>query len=225
MPKVTVVVCARNEEKAIERCLRALEEQELKPEIIVVDGHSIDNTVKIAKKYADRIVYDSRKGISDARNVGAKAASEKIVAYCDADCVPEKDWTQNIAKAISGKVVAVSGPLIAMDGGVKQKLGFKIWADIAPRILAKFGYNCLWGANMAIERKTLLASPFRTRFLEDYEMGVRLRKLGGVRFLKNISMPASTRRFSQSFYRTCIKYYILGVIKIKLCIEDRGYYK
>ena len=78
---------------------------------------------------------------------------------------------------------------------------------------------------MAIERKTLLANPFRTRFLEDYEMGSRLRKFGGVRFLKSISMPASTRRFSQSFYRTCIKYYILGAAKIKLKIEDRGYYK
>ncbi len=225
MKEVSVVVCARNEEKFIEACMKALKNQNLKPEIIVVDGHSTDKTVKIAKKYADKIVFDNGKGISDARNVGAKAASGKIVAYCDADCMPEKDWTQNIAKVISGKVVAVSGPLTAIDGGLNQKLGFKIWADIAPRILAKFGYNCLWGANMAIERKTLLENPFRTRFLEDYEMGSRLRKIGGARFLKSISMPASTRRFSQSFYRTCIKYYILGLIKIKIGIEDRGYYK
>ncbi len=225
MKEISVVVCTRNEEKVIENCLRALKNQNLKPEIIVVDGHSTDNTVKIAKKFADKIVYDNKAGISDARNVGAKASSGKIVAYCDADCVPKKDWTENIVKSISGKVIAVSGPLVAIDGGLKQKLGFKIWADIAPRILAKLGYNCLWGANMAIERKTLLANPFKTRFLEDYEMGSRLRKLGGVRFLKSISMPASTRRFSQSFYRMCIKYYIFGVAKIKFKIEDRGYYK
>ncbi|HLE07771.1 MAG TPA: glycosyltransferase family A protein [archaeon] len=225
MKEVSVVVCTRNEEKVIEACLKALKSQNLKPEIIIVDGHSTDKTESIAKKYADKIVYDNGQGISDARNVGARAASGKIVAYCDADCIPKKDWVKNIVKAISGKVVAVSGPLTAIDGGLKQKLGFKIWADLAPRILAKFGYNCLWGANMAIERKTLLANPFRTRFLEDYEMGSRLRKFGGVRFLKSISMPASTRRFSQSFYRTCIKYYILGAAKIKLKIEDRGYYK
>ncbi len=225
MVEVSVVVCARNEEQEIGGCMEKLRAQTLKPEIIVVDGHSSDSTVKIAKKFADKIVFDNKAGLADARNVGAKAASGRIVAYCDTDCRPFPDWTEKISKSISGQTVAVSGPLSAIDGGFKQKFGIRVWADLVPRLSAGLGYHCLWGANMAIERKTLLANPFNVRFLEDFELGSRLRKSKGVLFSSKLRMPMSTRRFAKSFHRTCIKYYIGGALKIKFGKADSGYYK
>lgn len=219
------MVCTRNEESNIEGCLKSLHMQKERPEIIVVDGHSTDNTVKIAKKMADKVIFDNKMGLGDARNVGAKAASGRIVAYCDADCRPLPDWTSKIAELVCGNVVAVSGPLVAIDGGLKQKIGFRIWADIVPRILAKLGYHCLWGANMAIDRKTLLENPFKNTFIEDYELGSRLRDIKGVRFCKELRMPASTRRFAKSFHRTCIKHYIGSALKLKFGKASRGYYE
>lgn len=213
--KISAVVCAKNEEKYIEACMKALSKQLIKPEIIVVDAHSSDKTVSIAKKYADKILYDNKKGISDARNIGFKAAKGSIVAYCDADTVPVKDWTRNILELLE-KYDAVSGPLIADDGSLKLKISMKLFADIFPRVAGFFGWNLLWGTNMAFRKSVLKKNPFRVRFLEDYEIGSRLRKSYNVKFSEEIRIPASTRRFKKSFFRVSIKYYVFNFIKIKL---------
>jgi len=220
---ISVVVCAKNEEKYIEACLKALSKQLIKPEIIVVDARSSDNTVSIAKKYADKILYDHGKGISDARNIGWKAANCGIVAYCDADAVPKKDWTKNIAELLE-KYDAVSGPLIANDGSRKLGACMKLFADIFPRLASLFGWNLLWGANMAFRKSALEKNPFMLGFLEDYEIGSRLRKSCRVKFSEKIGIPASTRRFEKSFFRTCMKYYALNFIKIKFMKKDAGGY-
>ncbi len=222
--KISVVVCTKNEEKYIEACLKALSKQLLKPEIIIVDARSSDKTLQIAKKYADKILYDRGKGLSDARNIGWKAANSGIVAYCDADTEPVKGWTKNIAELLE-KYDAVSGPLIANDGNMKIRISMKIFADIFPRLAGLFGWNLLWGANMAFRKSALEKNPFMVRFLEDYEIGSRLRKSYGIKFSEKIGIPASTRRFEKSFFRTCIKYYALGFFKIKSGKKDfSGYY-
>lgn len=221
--KVSVVVCTKNEEKYIETCMRALSNQTLKPEIIIVDAHSKDGTVKIARKYADKILYDRGRGLSDARNQGAKATSCEIVAICDCDTEPKKDWTKNIAELLK-KYDAVSGPLIAKDGSMKLRISMKLFADIFPRMASVLGWNLLWGLNMGFRKDVLLKNPFHTTFLEDYEIGKRLRKSYAVKFSKKIGVPASTRRFEKSFFRTCMKYYVLNFIKIKFMKKDvRGY--
>ena len=53
---VSIVVCTLNEEKNIEGCLRALRDQKFSGnyEIILADGNSEDNTVKLAKPFAAR---------------------------------------------------------------------------------------------------------------------------------------------------------------------------
>lgn len=222
--KISVVVCTKNEKKYIETCMKALSKQELMPEIIVVDAHSSDKTLRIARKYADKVLYDKGNGLSDARNVGWKAANGEIVAYCDADAVPKKDWTNNISDLMK-KYDAVSGPLVANDGSMKLRISMKLFADIFPRLASLFGWNLLWGANMAFRKSVLAKNPFRVRFLEDYEIGRRLRKFCKVKFSKKLAVPASTRRFEKSFFRTCIKYYVFGFFRIKYGKREfSGYY-
>ncbi len=207
MKKISVIVLTKNEEKYIGSCLSLLRKQEIPCEIVLVDGHSTDSTVKIAKKYADKIVYDHGKGISDARNVGWESASREIVAYCDSDSLPPKDWTRNILKNIEGKF-AVSGPLIAYDGRFWTKICFLVWSNLFPRFMAKIGYHSVWGANMAFRKSVLRKFPFRCKFLEDYDMGIQLRKTFRVKFSGDLKLPVSSRRFDKGFCRTCIKYYL-----------------
>ena len=57
-------------------------------EIIVSDSKSIDNTVLIAQKYADKVVVYNKLdtcNISKARNFGAKYAKNEILVFLDAD--------------------------------------------------------------------------------------------------------------------------------------------
>lgn len=50
--KISVVVITGNEENNIKECLRSVTWAD---EIIVVDSESIDNTVKIAKEFTDKV--------------------------------------------------------------------------------------------------------------------------------------------------------------------------
>ena len=52
--KLSVVMATYNEERNIGRCLEAV--KNLADEIIIVDGKSTDNTVKIAKKFKAKII-------------------------------------------------------------------------------------------------------------------------------------------------------------------------
>ncbi|UCG95326.1 MAG: glycosyltransferase [archaeon] len=205
--KISVVVCTKNEEKYIGQCLKHLVMEDVPCEIIVVDARSTDNTLKIARKYADKIVFDHGGGISDARNVGWKNASSEIVAYCDCDSIPPKDWTRRILQEIKG-LYCVSGPIISYDGSISMKIKFFLWGSLFPRVMSKLGYHSVWGANMAFRKSILKKYPFRFRFLEDYDMGVRLRKTFKVRFCSSLKLPVSSRRFKEGFGRICIKYYI-----------------
>ena len=74
-PKVSVVVPVYNGVPKIARCLQALFEQTLQPyEVIVVDGHSTDSTVKVAGKFPVTVVYQDHGTVGGARQVGVEYA-------------------------------------------------------------------------------------------------------------------------------------------------------
>ena len=82
--KVSVVVCAKNEEKRIVSCLKSISKNKV-DEIILVDGNSSDNTVKLAKKFIDKVIISKKKSLSADRQIGINAAKNKFIAMIDAD--------------------------------------------------------------------------------------------------------------------------------------------
>ena len=57
--KISVAIPVKNEEAKIMQCLEAVFSQSLKPhEVIVVDGHSTDRTVELAREFLVRVVYE-----------------------------------------------------------------------------------------------------------------------------------------------------------------------
>ena len=56
-PLVSIIIRTKNEERWIDHCLSAIATQSIKNfEIILVDNNSDANSVKIAKKYPDKIL-------------------------------------------------------------------------------------------------------------------------------------------------------------------------
>jgi len=98
-PLVSIIIPARNEEKNIEECIKSVKTQSYrKIQIIVVDGGSTDNTVKIALENGAKVIREKPvRSPGNARNIGAKLASGEIVAFIDADNVIEKNY---IKKAV-----------------------------------------------------------------------------------------------------------------------------
>jgi len=223
---ISVIVCAKNEEKFIENCLKCLKNQTVKPEIIVVDGHSKDKTFSIAKKYADKVVKDNKKGIADARNMGWKIAKGDIIAYCDADCLPPKDWIEKISKNMKDNI-CISGPLYPYDGDTLMKIHFKVWTNFVTRFFTFLGFKYVWGPNMAFKKDILKKHSFRVNFLEDYELAKRIRKVGKIKYLKHNLMPMSIRHLRYGFYFSTIRFYGPSYFRIKLNrkLKDADYWK
>ena len=112
-PRVSVVVCAYNAERTMDRCLASLAALNYPDyEVIVVNDGSRDRTLEIAEGYGFcRIISQPNKGLSVARNVGAEAATGEIVAYTDSDCVADPDWLSYlIAKMEASNLAACGGP-------------------------------------------------------------------------------------------------------------------
>jgi len=112
-PRVSVVVCAYNAERTMDRCLASLAVLDYPNyEVIVVNDGSGDHTLDIAESYSFcRIISQRNKGLGFARNVGAEAATGEIVAYTDSDCVADPDWLSYlVAKMESSNLAACGGP-------------------------------------------------------------------------------------------------------------------
>ncbi|MEM2900808.1 MAG: glycosyltransferase [Thermoplasmata archaeon] len=114
-PEASIVLAVRNEGSVIRRCLDAIYSQTIpseRYEVILVDGWSTDETLRIASEYPVLILKDDKNGIGSARNIGAKAAKGDILVFTDGDCVPDKDWLENILKPFSDDKVGGAGGAI-----------------------------------------------------------------------------------------------------------------
>ena len=83
---VSVVICAKNAESTLERCLESV--QKNKPsEIILIDDGSTDGTVEITRRHTDKVYPNKGKGLSHARQLGAEKASADHIFYVDSDVI------------------------------------------------------------------------------------------------------------------------------------------
>lgn len=83
---LTVVVPTKNAASGLAQCLDSIM-RATPHRLIVVDGHSTDESVAIAEGFGATVLYDEGKGLPYARNLGIAAADTPFVALVDADVV------------------------------------------------------------------------------------------------------------------------------------------
>jgi glycosyltransferase involved in cell wall biosynthesis len=91
---VTVIVPARDAADTIEATLRGLADQLDAPpfEVIVVDSGSSDGTSVHAAIAGAKVLHNDGGEPAGSRNLGASFAFGDVLAFTDADCVPEPGW-------------------------------------------------------------------------------------------------------------------------------------
>jgi GT2 family glycosyltransferase len=113
----SVIVCTRNRSTSLSETLEALAALDTPGvEILIVDssdGQEQQNTEAMARKFGAKYVVESLRGLSRARNTGIAAATGKIIAFTDDDCVPEKSWlTETLKNYSDPSVWACTGRVI-----------------------------------------------------------------------------------------------------------------
>jgi cellulose synthase/poly-beta-1,6-N-acetylglucosamine synthase-like glycosyltransferase len=119
-PKFSIIVPTRNEESVIRRCLDGIFTMDYpkdKIQVIVVDGKSEDNTLKIcsefSSKYPENVKVISEKTVKGkpaALNLALPYINGEIVCVFDADSFPEKEVLLKTASYFNDKkLIALQG--------------------------------------------------------------------------------------------------------------------
>ncbi|MDX2080265.1 MAG: glycosyltransferase [Terrimicrobiaceae bacterium] len=208
-PKASVVVCSYNGAKTLDRCLESLKHVDYPDyEVILVDDGSKDNTQEIAARHPWIVnIRQENKGLSYARNVGARAAKGEVIVYTDSDCMADPDWLYYlIGTLLSGDYAGVGGPNIsppaenwvqacvaAAPGGPSHVLLTDVVAEHIP------------GCNMAFHRWAFEQvggfDPEYRKAGDDVDFCWRLQQSGGVIAFSPAAIVWHYRRFTLQAFR------------------------
>jgi GT2 family glycosyltransferase len=115
---VAVVVATRDRPALLATCLDAVA-RAVRPSdhVVVADSASRDPAVgEVATDAGATVVRCPRPGASRARNAGAGASDQPLLAFTDDDCEPQAGWAGAIAAAFEDPLVGfVTGAVVAGD--------------------------------------------------------------------------------------------------------------
>jgi len=128
----SVVVCTHNRPHVLAKTLAALRQQTLRDfDVIVVDsaptGHP---AMEVASYYGARCVVEPVRGVSRARNRGARCCDTDLVVYLDDDSLPAPEWLEHmVAEFEDDDVMAVGGRI----EGILPQENVQSWQYAAAR--------------------------------------------------------------------------------------------
>jgi glycosyltransferase involved in cell wall biosynthesis len=208
--RLSVIVCAYNEERYVASCLHSLLAQ-TRPadEIILIDNASQDRTRDIARTIPGiRVIHEPTKGLVTARETGRLAATGDVIAYLDADCRAPLQWLELVERRFlaSPSSVAVTGPYRFYDWDWQGRLllqAYDLTLAPATHVLVQRVMRMgaiLYGGNFAVRREALeRIGGFDTRIEfhgEDTNLGRRLARVGHIRLARECFMFTSARRYN-----------------------------
>lgn len=101
-PLVSVVIPLYNKESTIAKSIDSVLSQTVCDfELIVIDGHSTDNSKSIVSSYMDERIHLASQigmGVSGARNQGIKLAHSDFIAFLDADDEWMPDFLETVLR-------------------------------------------------------------------------------------------------------------------------------
>lgn len=175
LPRVSVLVAARNEQANIEPCLEALLGQQYPQQLLEIwvgNDQSTDQTAQLVETYSQRhsqihlLNIDENIGLARGKaNVLAQLACKATGEYlfiADADVRPNPHWIMNMLKGFHSSTIGiVNGTTLPVGRSLLHKLQAMDWvlAQGIIRFLHRLGidYTAV-GNNMVISRKAYEAT-------------------------------------------------------------------
>jgi glycosyltransferase involved in cell wall biosynthesis len=172
-PDVSVIVPHYNDPVRLRLCLTELLKNDTRGvEIIVVDNGSPTPIDALISEFGTVIfLTEPDKGAAPARNAGVAASSGAILAFIDADCVPDLDWLSSVRSA-AARADLVGGRVSVFDETPPPRSGAEafeaVFAFNFQRYVEKQGFS--GAGNLVTTRKVFdVVGLFRNGVSEDTE--------------------------------------------------------
>lgn len=218
--RISVIIPARNEECNIENCLAALLKQDYPKnlfEVIVVDDHSNDGTVKKASGFMEKNsavnfrimslsdIKDGGIGKKPALTAGIKSSNNELIVTTDADCKMKPRWLKTISSYfLEHKPQLLIMPVAVDDGNSffyrLQSLEFISIGGVTGATAGWGGPIVCNGANLAFKREAFekvegYAGNLKYASGDDVFLLYKIKKAfpGKVHYLKNHEAIVTTK--------------------------------
>lgn len=182
-PKITALLCTLNEEKNLPHVLPEIPSDVY--EVLIVDGYSKDNTVKVAKQIlpSARIIFQPGKGKGDALRYGIREAKGDIIVMLDADGSMAPEEIPLFVEPLLKGFDFVKGSRFLPGGGTADMSKHRIFGNWVFTTLTNilhrcrytdlcYGYNAFW--KKAFETVNFNGNGFEV----ETEINIRIRKAG-----------------------------------------------
>jgi glycosyltransferase involved in cell wall biosynthesis len=160
-PTVSVVVPAMNEAENLPHVFATL--PQWIDEIVLVDGHSVDDTVAVARRLRPnvKIVTQTGKGKGDALAAGFAACTGDIIVMIDADGSTDGHEIISFVGALVTGADFVKGSRYASGGGsddltFNRRFGNRVLTGIVNTMYRTqytdlcYGYNAFWARHLEV---------------------------------------------------------------------------
>ena len=154
-PRVTVVIPAMNEAKNLPHVLPEI--PNWVTEVILVDGHSVDDTVEVARRIRPsiRVISQEGRGKGAALRTGFDAATGDIIVMLDADGSTDPSEIGRYVEALLQGADFAKGTRYAQGGGSADITGIRSLGNRLLGCLVNilfgarytdlcYGYNAFW---------------------------------------------------------------------------------
>jgi glycosyltransferase involved in cell wall biosynthesis len=223
--RVTILIPAWNEERALPATLASLQAMQPPPdEVLLVDGGSDDATLALAKEAGVIAVTAPKKGRAAQINHGVGIATGEVVCVLHADSLLPADAVAVIRAAMAdpGLALASFTPRIAGPGGTRWGSTFHNWiktwyAPLLTRpLLFARGVRLLFGDHaMFFRREQYLAvggCDERVVVMEEADLCIKLARFGRTRMVPRWVWTSDRRIVAWGRWRANWIYFKVGMM-------------
>lgn len=232
--RISVIVPTLNEEKLLERMLRQFSpdlRRRYAVEIVVSDGGSTDRTLAIARALAGTVVENEagvKQTIAMGRNIGARCARGDVFVFLNADTLVAdvEAFFARVAREIAAPGIAALTCSVEVYPWERRAVdrafhGFynRFFAAMNAVGMGMGRGECHIMTRAVFEHARGYAD--RIAAGEDYDMFRRLESIGTVRFIRDLLVYESPRRYRRyGYFRVTVSWFLnfLAVFFLKRSI-------
>ncbi|MGM7698593.1 glycosyltransferase family 2 protein [Microbacterium sp. A84] len=187
MTKIDIIIAAFNSEDTIGAAVRSAFKI-ADASVTVVDDGSTDNTAQAAREDGATVISQTNQGASAARANGLLQTSAPLVTFLDADDELIAAGVHHSIEMLNDDQSAVvcAGRIEGFTAAGELGIRPRHFESVTPETLIRTGFGP-WPPAAAVVRRIALVdaaakapTPLNTRYAEDYELIIRLARVGDV---------------------------------------------